>query len=259
MADPTYRSRPRHSVEKHAISEPRTAGPGAQVTLLGRPSIDGPDGRYRMRSRKSWALLAYLVLSERPPTRSRLAALLFAEADDPMGALRWGLAEVRRALGGHATIEGDPVVFRRHLGLTVDVDVIALGLWERAVQLPGLGEELLEGLSVRGAAMFESWLLSEQRRLSTATSALLYDAARCASARGDHAAAIEYAVRQVASSPFDEDGHDQLIRVYRTAGDEAAAARQHAIYQRMLERELGVLAAPQGQVFDEAEVTTCCG
>jgi hypothetical protein len=57
--------------------------------LLGRPS-GGRAGApaYRFRSRKSWALLAYLLLTDRPPTRAQLAALLFGQADDPLGALR---------------------------------------------------------------------------------------------------------------------------------------------------------------------------
>jgi DNA-binding SARP family transcriptional activator len=44
-----------------------------RIRLLGRPSIERPDGAaYRLRSRKSWALLAYLLLSEVAPTRSQL-------------------------------------------------------------------------------------------------------------------------------------------------------------------------------------------
>ena len=90
------------------------------VQLLGRPRIDvdGAPG-YRYRSRKSWALLAFLLLGERPPTRSQLASLLFAEADDPLGALRWCLAEIRRALGPAVVLDGDPVIdlaARRHHG-----------------------------------------------------------------------------------------------------------------------------------------------
>jgi hypothetical protein len=69
------------------------------------------------------------VLSARPPTRAQLATLLFDEADDPLGAVRWGLSEIRRALGGEATVEGDP--------------------------LPGLGSELFEAHTVRSAAGFE--------------------------------------------------------------------------------------------------------
>ena len=56
----------------------------AWFSLLGRPAIDGTPSGYQMRSRKSWALLTYLLLSERPPTRTQLAALLFEQADDPL-------------------------------------------------------------------------------------------------------------------------------------------------------------------------------
>jgi DNA-binding SARP family transcriptional activator len=57
------------------------------IQLLGRPRLvrDGTDS-YEFRSRKSWAVLAYLALRERPPSRSQLAALLFCGADDPVRA-----------------------------------------------------------------------------------------------------------------------------------------------------------------------------
>ena len=59
------------------------------IQLLGRPGITRDAGEvYAFRSRKSWAVLAYLILGERPPSRSQLARLLFAEANDPVRALR---------------------------------------------------------------------------------------------------------------------------------------------------------------------------
>src|SRR4051794_8629000 len=83
---------------------------GLAIHLLGRPRLEvHGDAGYRFRSRKSWALLAFLVLAERPQLRSQLAGLLFAEAEDPLRALRWSLAEVRRGLGEGATLDGDPV------------------------------------------------------------------------------------------------------------------------------------------------------
>ncbi|MEX0869465.1 MAG: hypothetical protein WD011_07310, partial [Nitriliruptoraceae bacterium] len=81
------------------------------IQLLGSPAIERASADpYRVRSRKSWALLAYLILSRRPPARSELATLLFSEADDPLRALRWNLSEIRRALGDGTHLEGDPVV-----------------------------------------------------------------------------------------------------------------------------------------------------
>jgi len=214
------------------------------VHLLGRPSIDRQPGGYTMRSRKSWALLAYLVLSERPPTRRQLAGLLFEEADDPLRALRWSLSELRRALPGHVTIEGDPVLLRRAPGLSFDVDIVACGGWASAVRLPGLDAELLEGLTIGGAGAFESWLLSEQRSLSVAASALLDEAVESSTSRGDHVAAIGHAVRRVTAAPLDEAGHAQLIRLYRKVGDDVGAQRQYTTCKRMLERELGALPGP---------------
>ena len=68
--------------------------------LLGTPSIES-DGvpAYRFRSRKSWALLAFLHLSDQPPSRVRLADLLFATTQDPLGALRWNLARTAQRTG----------------------------------------------------------------------------------------------------------------------------------------------------------------
>src|SRR3954447_7685618 len=160
------------------------------VRLLGRPGIDGQSGGYRIRSRKSWALLAYLLLNDRAPTRSNLASLLFSEADDPLGALRWGLSEVRRALTG-GVVDGDPVVVRLPADTVVDAHVIIRHSWAEAVRLPSLGSELLEGLTLRGAAVFESWLLSEQRRVAAASEEILHEAALASLSQGELDDAID--------------------------------------------------------------------
>jgi hypothetical protein len=146
-------------------AEHRRTGGGSlstelSIQLLGRPrlEVDGTSG-YRFRSRKSWAVLAFLLLGERPPTRSQLASLLFSEADDPLRALRWCLAEIRRGLGPDSLLDGDPVQLTLPVGATVDVDVLVHGHWREAVDLPGLGADLLDGLTIQNAAAFESWLL----------------------------------------------------------------------------------------------------
>jgi len=214
------------------------------VHLLGRPRIETATGGYQMRSRKSWALLAYLILSERPPTRSQLATLLFDEADDPLGALRWGLSEIRRALGDGVVVEGDPVVLRLGADTVVDADVVTRGAWDDAVRLPSLGSTLLEGLTVRGDSAFDSWLLSEQRRLAAASEEILHEAALAALAQGTYDVAIRYAVQLVAMTPLDENHHALLIRLYRLAGEDDAAQRQLAVCARLLRTQLGTLPGP---------------
>ena len=234
------------------MGPPQTMNLG--VHLLGRPRLErGTEEAYRFRSRKSWALLAYLLLTPRPALRSQLASLLFAEADDPLRALRWSLGEIRRGLGDGASIEGDPVVLRLPPETLVDVAVVARGSWTDAVELPGLGADLLEGLFVRGAAPFETWLLSEQRHMAAASEAILHEAAVVSMARGDLDAAIRFAVGAATMSPLDENHQALLIRLYRLDGDDAAAEKQLATYTEALDRELGV--APGPVVVAAASVT----
>lgn len=223
------------------------------VHLLGRPRIDRSDGpAYRFRSNKSWGLLAYLLLTGRPSTRAQLAAMLFAEADDPARALRWSLAEIRRGLGEAGGVDGDPVRLRLPPDAAIDVHAVLGGRWPRVVAMPGLGAELLEGMVFRGATGFGTWLLAAQRRVAAATESLLHEAALAAMAAGRWDDAIERAARVTALNPLDENYQALLIRLYRLAGDPDAAARQLAACTELLDRELGV--APGRAVREAAAV-----
>jgi DNA-binding SARP family transcriptional activator len=154
------------------------------VHLLGCPRVERDHGEdYQVRSRKSWALLAYLLLTDRPPSRSRLAELFYPEARDPLRALRWGLTELRRCLG--VAVDGDPVVVRLPDDAVVDVAALRHGSWAQAVRLPGLGAELLSGITVRESPAFEVWLLSERHRVAAAAEAILHEAALGRLAGGD--------------------------------------------------------------------------
>lgn len=91
------------------------------IRLLGTPAIlrEGL-APPPLRGRKAWALLAYLLLCERPVTR-QLAELLFSTAADPLGALRWNLAQLRRTLGTAVVLRGDPVQLVLAADVAIDV------------------------------------------------------------------------------------------------------------------------------------------
>lgn len=93
-----------------------------RVRLLGRPRVEVGEGQPRPqpRGRKSWALLARVALAERAVRRAVLASELFGAADDPLAALRWGLADLRRSLDLPGLLRGDPLgVMRCELLLDV--------------------------------------------------------------------------------------------------------------------------------------------
>lgn len=169
--------------------------------LMGRPAITAAGTASTLRSRKCWSVLALLILSERPPSRSQLTELLFAEADDPARALRWCLTQIRTALGPESSIEGDPLVLRLPDHTVIDAVVVARGSWIEAVGLPGLGAPLLEGAEIRSAPVFDTWLLSQQHHLAAASEAILHEAALGSMAVGELEVALGYAVRLVALNP----------------------------------------------------------
>src|SRR5215510_120229 len=170
------------------------------------------------KGKKVWALFAYLVLSDRQPTRPQLIELLFPDAEDPAGALRWNLSELRRLLGGSETVgSGNTVQLRLPEGSTIDVEVLMAGTSLEAVELPGLGRELLEGIEVGASPGFTAWLLGERRRLQALGEGVLR-----ALTSGDGRRAVELATRLVAVDALNEDAHALLIRAFAGTGDEVA-------------------------------------
>lgn len=224
------------------------------IHLLGAPSVlaDGAP-QPPPRGRKAWGLLAYLLLAGRATTREELAQLLFAEADDPLGALRWNLAELRRLLGLPDALQGSPVALALSPDPFVDVRALTSGTWAVALEIPGLGRELLEGMSFGGSPAFEAWLAAQRRHVQAQAEAVLREAALARLAAGRSEQAIDLAARLVAMDPFEESAQELLIRALAASGDRAAAARQVAACVELFRRELGVEPGPA--VYAAAEAT----
>ncbi|MDI3213285.1 hypothetical protein [Arthrobacter sp. AL12] len=150
------------------------------ILLLGPPRIESPGAPpSQPKGRKAWAVLACLALLPDGVSRSRTATLLFPDAADPLGALRWNLSELRRTLDG-ATITGDPL--RPTLLQSWHCD--ALELVDSAA---GTGPDprrfdgqLLEGLSFADSPVFDSWLAEQRYRLENCIQSALYEVTKCA-------------------------------------------------------------------------------
>jgi DNA-binding SARP family transcriptional activator/predicted negative regulator of RcsB-dependent stress response len=217
---------------------------GLAIHLLGRPHVER-DGAVvdSGRSNKAWGVLAYLLLSERAPTREELVTLLFSEAEDPLATLRWNLNAVRRMLGG-GELGGDPVGLTLPPGTFLDVATLRSGSWVEAVEIPGLGCELLEGMAFASSPAFEIWLSSERRHLTGTAEAVLREAALARLARGDAPGAVDLASRLVQLNSLDENFQVLLVRSLADAGRNADATRQAARCTELFRRELGVEPSP---------------
>jgi len=207
------------------------------IRLLGRPVIEvaGRPGP-APRGNKTWAVLAFAALCDQPPARQRVAELLFADAADPLGALRWVLAELRRAVG-HSVLSGDPLRLELPAGTTLDL------LEPQDGQPSG---ELLAGLRFRGCESFETWLLVERRRLTSASVSRLREAGLQALGAGRAEQSARIAATLVELEPLQDAHHTLLARALTVAGHHRQARQSVENCESLFLRELG--SPPSRQV-----------
>jgi DNA-binding SARP family transcriptional activator len=215
------------------------------IHLLGAPTINR-DGQAvpPPRGNKAWGLLAYLLLADGAVHRTHLCSLLFADADDPLAALRWNLSQLRQVLGDSGVVQGDPV--RLELGETVasDVQAVLSGTWREASLVGGLGKDLLGTLQFPACPSFDVWLESERRHVRAASEAILHEGALTRLAAGDGRGAADIASHLVRLNPYEENFQVLLVRSLAASGDGIAAARAAAACRTLFRRELGVEPGP---------------
>lgn len=211
------------------------------IRLLGRPEIiSGDSDRTGLRGHQAWALLARILLSDRPLDRRVLAAELFPDAVDPLGSLRWCLAALRRAIGSSETLVGDPVRIDLPEGTVVDI----LTLRDGAITPPDRMGDLLEGIEPRCSSEFSTWLLVARERIAAMLSAQLRQETLRAISCGDFDRAIRLSEQAVRRDIFNEGAHILLVKSLTHAGSLEAAQRHVEATTRMFEEELGVAPSP---------------
>jgi DNA-binding SARP family transcriptional activator len=206
-----------------------------QDRLLGAPAITGVDDSPPPRGRKSWALLARIVLSSRALGRDELGRLLFSQAADPAATLRWSLADLRRSLGRSDLLKGDPVTLRDVEGIEFDVRGVDAG----DTPLADVDGELLAGMEPDDCPEFSTWLTVERHRLRARLEDTLRNAAHRRAGAGDWRGALELAGRAVRLNPLDEPLQELRVRCRAMSGDRRGAEAQVERCTQLFRDELG--------------------
>ncbi len=212
-----------------------------RIRLIGQPSLER-DGQpiSGPRGHKTWAVLGRLARSPEPVSRQVLVDELFSEADDPMGALRWALAELRRRTGLVDAFGGNPISFSLGDEATADVAEVAAG-----VVTDNIPEgRFLQGIDVKGSPSFESWLLVERQRVDGEVLSALRQATLRALSGRQFDRAVALAGTMLRQAPFEEGAHVLLVKTLAASGDADAAVRQAEASEAMFADELGVTASP---------------
>jgi DNA-binding SARP family transcriptional activator len=220
------------------------------------------------------ALLAYLAVEAgRPHPRETLSGMLWPDQPERSARtnLRNALSSLRKAIGDRArsgdrvrsgdrarpndrdavspclTVTRETIQFSAASDCWVDVtafvklasavDATADQL-ERAIAL--YRAPFLEGLSMGDSPAFEDWALAVRERLEHQFSNALQALAANYEQRGAYVRACEIARRWVTHVPWQEQAHQELMRLLALSGQRGAALAQFEACRRALREELDV-------------------
>jgi DNA-binding SARP family transcriptional activator len=224
--------------------------PEVEIRLLGRfEVVRGSEPLPLPASKKSRALLAYLVATARSHLREQLCELLWEAPDDPRASLRWSLAKVRPLVDDadtkRLTTDRDEVAFEPK-GAKVDVVTLRADLSGgplvasiaslRRAALVFRGE-FLEGLELTGCYRYHEWWIGERERMRALRVSVLGQLIERLHDTPDEA--LEYARQLLSLDPLSEAAHIQLIRLLGAMGKTREAVAQYERCKRVLLAELG--------------------
>ncbi|HEX7049729.1 MAG TPA: AAA family ATPase [Longimicrobiales bacterium] len=214
-----------------------------EVRRRGAPVVFPP-------SKKTRALLAYLVATGRPHSRERLCDLLWENANDPRAELRWSLSKLRPLLEADGATriasERGRIAFEPR-GAMVDL------AWVRESLLPAAGAvpvdvleaaverlrgDFIEGLELPRCRRFDAWCAAEREAVRVLRIGALTALVERLDAEPERA--LGYARERLVHEPFAEAAHIAVIRLLGRLGRVREALEQHQSCREALRRELGI-------------------
>ena len=231
-----------------------------KIRLLGELRLVYGDGPALVlpASKKTRALLGYLIATGQAHRRERLCDLLWDGPDDPRAELRWSLSKLRPLLkDGGAHMETD----RERVGIevgTAAVDLLSIRtLLSKGV--PGtstealkqvasqFGGEFLDGLDLPLCYLYQEWCMAEREAVSRLRLAVLSMLAERLHDRPDDA--LPYARSLTIADPLNETGHAAVVRLLSRSGRNNEALNHYDRARRIFETEFG---APPSEELEEA-------
>lgn len=227
---------------------PDTPKKALRIRLLGDFAVLEGDERKKLPpSKKTRALLAYLIVTAREQKRSRMCSLLWDVADDPRGALRWSLSKIRkivntddveRLVADRETVEfvAHDAVIDIHTLRSVSRRLSEASLEELEDVAAVVGGELLEGLELTDFDSFQAWCVGRREEARRQHVALLRELVR--RLEDDAERALPHARRLVQVEPMDDGAQISLLRLLAASGRRAEAEQQFDSAKRLFQ-ELG--------------------
>lgn len=218
-------------------------------------------------SDKARALLAYLATgADRPHRRESVASLFWPDRPQAtaFNSLRQALFSIRRAIGDQETSPPFLLISRQSLQFNMAsdhwLDVAAFTEYilaskththqqlatcahciqclEQAIAL--YRGDFLAGLTLKDSSDFEEWSLLKRELLHDQAFQALQYLADYYEQQGDYQQSRHHTRRQIELDPWQEEAHQQMMRLLALSGQRGAAMAQYENCRRVLAEGLGI-------------------
>ncbi|MEI7849165.1 MAG: AAA family ATPase, partial [Chloroflexota bacterium] len=242
------------------------------IQVLGtfRATLDGEC--VGLESNKVRALLIYLSMeSSQPHSREVLAEMFWPEQPQrtAMNNLRYALADLRHNIDEKTKgfpflmITRDTIQFNASSDFWLDaLEFQTTAETQNISNLPSIPDldsavalyrgSFLEGFSVRNSAPFEEWMINKREEFSRRIKKVLYRLAGYYERLGKFPQALNYSNLQMNIAPWDEDVHQQVMRLLTFDGQRNAAMLQYETCKRVLASELDMAPSAQTTALYES-------
>ena len=252
---------------------------GLELLFLGGfQAKNSGEQELRFETHKARALLAYLACEAAVPhSRDALAGLLWPEAaqEAALTNLRSTLAGLRRTLGDHAARPPYLLISRESIQLNsqsdfwLDLAEFSAGVVDAGICRPSIRQfpvsappaesalihslesavslyrdAFLVGFPDIHSASFEEWVLLTRAQLQDHMLQALRMLADYFEWQGDYPATRRFAQRQIDLEPWQEEAHQQLMRIYAGSDQRSKALAQFETCRQLLFQGLGVDPSP---------------
>jgi DNA-binding SARP family transcriptional activator len=247
-------------VRASVVASDRTSAGLLQVRLLGDLELRREGALLPLpASKRTRALLGFLIATASPQSRSTLCDLLWDGPNDPRASLRWSLTKLRavvdeaglqRLVADRERVSFD--VSRCSIDTAQVQAILATG--SATASLAGLEQaagllqgEFLDGLDLQTCYRFHHWCMAERERLGALRRGVLQALVERLSHEPERA--LPFGRAMVAADPLAETVHAALVKLL-CAADRYPDAEEHYTWARqLLQREVEI---PPGGPLDSA-------
>lgn len=248
------------------------------LACLGSPEVRH-DGRVlAFRTRKTLALLVYLMAERGMHSREKITSLFWLDSDEPQGRamLRNTLLYLRQALEdqepSHLIVDRHALGFDFTSDFALDLQTVEVAfartrapagvrvleadehqhvLTQLQDTVTAYRGSFLEGFFLDDAPNFDHWIQFQREVWHQRMSAVYDHLSSMQLDGGEFSGAIEVTTRWIAHDAFNEHAHRRLMQSYFAAGDRNAALRIYQHCLQFLAEELRTQPAPETQALAE--------